>query len=285
VTSSPSSLSITAGGANGTDTITVSSAAYTDTVTLVAQVDPAVTGGLQISFSGGSNVNSISLTAIVLPGPALTRTATLNVKLPAGASGPFYITIQASGGTSPPIDQKTVSIQVNPPALTTASLSPAIAPEATTPATLIATTTGGLAPFSYLWHFGDGTADQTTSTNSVSHTYAAAGANNAQVTVTDAKSTVIASSVTTVTVAPILSAATFTFTKTGLSATFTATTTGGVAPYTYVWSFGDGTSPTTTTTNTVTHTFAIAGTYTVGVKVTDANGVTVNAPTQAVTVP
>jgi len=198
VTQTATSLSVTPGGANGTDFITVSSIApntYIDPLTLVATVEPAVHGGPQISFSGGTNLPGINLTAIRLASP-FPRTATLNIKMPTGGAGSYLIIVQTNGGTSQPIDQHTLILLVNPPPL---------------------------------------------------------------------------------------KSATFVFTKTGLSATFTAGTVGGVAPYSYVWSFGDTTSS-TTAANTVTHTY-VAGTYTVGLTVTDATGAPVTASTQSVTVP
>jgi PKD repeat protein len=80
-------------------------------------------------------------------------------------------------------------------------------------------------------------------------------------------------------------AASFTFVKSGLSATFTGATTSGVAPFTYTWSFGDGGPASTIPTNSVTHAYAVAGTYLVGLTVTDATGTLRTAATQSVTVP
>lgn len=199
VTQTAASLSITSGGSNGTDTFTVSSSSYTDPITLVATVEPAVHGGPQISFSGGTNLPGINLTVIVLPGPSLTRTATLNIKMPTGAAGPFLITIQTTGGTSQPIDQHTLILLVNPPPLAAASFTFArTVPSSTFTGTFTAGTVGGVGPYSYTWSFGD-TSSSTTAANAAPHTYASAGTYTVGLTVTDANGgsvTAIAQSVT-----------------------------------------------------------------------------------------
>ena len=90
---------------------------------------------------------------------------------------------------------------------------------------------------------------------------------------------------------PALSAS-FTYTpttaNTGTSLAFTGSASGGTVPYSYSWNFGDGTSATGAS---ATHMFSKAGTYSVGMIATDANGktstctrqVTVSSPLSTVT--
>jgi PKD repeat protein len=61
----------------------------------------------------------------------------------------------------------------------------------------------------------------------------------------------------------------------GSSTTFSGSATNGTSPYTYVWNFGDG-SAISTLQNPV-HTYAIAGTYTAILTVTDSVGSTAAA--------
>src|SRR5207253_2119424 len=144
-----------------------------------------------------------------------------------------------------------------------------------------ATTTGGVGPFTFSWNFGDTT---TGTGNPASHSYSAAGTFSVTVTATDADSVSVTSAAQNLVVAARLSAAAFIFTpatpEVGISVQFTATTTGGVAPFTFSWIFGD---TTTGTGNPVTHSYA-AGTFSVTVTGTDANGVSQTSAAQSVTV-
>ncbi len=136
-----------------------------------------------------------------------------------------------------------------------------------------ATETGGTAPFTYTWNFGDGTT-QTGSLNP-SHTYANPGSYTATVTVTDANKLTSSSSLV-VTVNDVAPAVTFTdpAAVAGSPVSFTASAT-DVSPadqaagFTYAWNFGDGS---TGSGATASHTFATAGAYTVTVTATDEYG-------------
>lgn len=133
------------------------------------------------------------------------------------------------------------------------------------------------------WSFGDGT---TSTASSPSKTYTAAGTYTVTLTVTDnlglksvARSSTVTVGGTTTNVPP---SAKFSFTVNGLAASFTNLSTdsdGTVASY--AWTFGDGT---TSTLASPSKTYSAAGTYTVGLTVTDNKGAKSTVKTAAVTV-
>ncbi len=136
-----------------------------------------------------------------------------------------------------------------------------------------ATETGGTAPFSYSWNFGDGS----TATGSLnpSHTYADPGSYTATMTVTDANKLTATSSVA-VTVNDVAPTVTYTDppATVGSPVSFTASATDispavQAAGFTYAWNFGDGNTGTGASTS---HIYASAGTYTVTVTATDMYG-------------
>src|SRR5271157_825620 len=135
------------------------------------------------------------------------------------------------------------------------------------------TTTGGVSPYTnYMWSWGDGTANGTTTP--VTHQYAAYGVYTVTLTVTDNVGNMSGYQMTiTVNALPLVAAFSPSahVISAGGSVTFTDTTTGGVSPYTtYMWSWGDATANGTTTP--VTHQYAAYGVYTVTLTVTDKVG-------------
>ncbi|NUR62380.1 MAG: PKD domain-containing protein [Catenulispora sp.] len=154
--------------------------------------------------------------------------------------------------------------------------------------------TGGTAPYSYSWAFGDGA---TSTAQSPSHTYSTAGTYTATLTVTDASSPAkTATSQVTTTVSavgnPLAASASATPTsgQVPLSVAFTGTATGGTPAYSYSWAFGDGA---TSAAQNPSHTYSTAGTYTATLTVTDsaspansaASTVTITASPIAATAP
>ena len=141
--------------------------------------------------------------------------------------------------------------------------------------------TGGCAPYTYAWDFGDG---QTSTEASPHHTYAKEGTYTTALTVTDSKKHPATANAVTITAScPPLEVNAGADTPTGdtpLTVHFTATSTGGCEPVTYAWDFGDGA---TSTDQNPSHTYANAGSVAPSLTVTDAKGVAVKKAAPAVT--
>lgn len=128
---------------------------------------------------------------------------------------------------------------------------------------------------SYQWNFGDGTTASGTGATT-SHLYGVAAAYQPTLTVTDDRGLSVTSAPMTLTVVAATNpVASFVVSPTpvvhGVVANFNGTASSvppGRQLQTWRWDFGDGTSA-TTNGPTTTHTFAVAGTYTVVLTVTD----------------
>lgn len=126
-------------------------------------------------------------------------------------------------------------------------------------------------PYTSQWSFGDGS---TSATNNTNYTFCRPGSYNIALKVTNSagcSNTRVDTAKVVIYDPPVV---TFSASKTNLckvpdSTIFTSNPTKGKAPYTYSWYFGDaGTS----TLPNPTHKYTSAGTYTVTLIVTDANG-------------
>jgi PKD repeat protein len=136
------------------------------------------------------------------------------------------------------------------------SASPSVS-EVGVPVAFTSTESGGVAPVSFSWVFGDG--GHATIANP-SHTYATAGTFTATVWANDSFGT-SAHGTVTVTVNPrIASTATSSRSTTdvGVAVSFFGVATGGVGSVSYAWSFGDGTFGNGTE---ATHAYSAPGTY------------------------
>jgi MYXO-CTERM domain-containing protein len=134
------------------------------------------------------------------------------------------------------------------------------------------TATGGSGTYTYAWTFGDG---GTSAVVAPSHTFAAAGTYQVEVTVTDAAddSQHATGRLTVTAVAPFVAPvgvqglrATPVNGPAPLSVSFQVTGTGGSGSYAYDWTFGDGDA---SNLQNPTHVYAEAGPYTAVVTVTD----------------
>jgi len=174
--------------------------------------------------------------------------------------------IQQLANAAVPNQPPTVAVSAAPTS-GTAPLTVTFTPTASDPDGTITT---------YAWDFGDST---TSTEQSPTHTYNAAGVYTAKVTVTDnagAKATAEIGITVTPNQSPTVTvSATPTSGIAPLSVTFTATASdpdGTIASY--AWDFGD---QTTSTEQNPTHTYQVTGTYTAKVTVTDNAGATATA--------
>lgn len=158
------------------------------------------------------------------------------------------------------------------------SYSPA-SPEASSPVTFNASTTGGVGPFTFSWSFGDGSLSVI---NPASHTYFMPGSFTVTLTATDSDG-VNASSSQVIIVAPALSVGLTnnpTTPEADQPVNFTATQSGGVGNVSLSWDFGDNSS---STENPAMHTYTSSGFFIVSATATDADGVNTTS-TQTVNV-
>jgi PKD repeat protein len=122
---------------------------------------------------------------------------------------------------------------------------------------------------SWLWDFGDG---NTSTQQHPSHTYTADGTYTVTLTVTDDDDATGSISKDVTVTDKINPTADFTYTINCLTVIFTDTSTdldGTIVSW--LWDFGDGN---TSTLQNPTHTYAVPGTYTVTLTVTDNDGLT-----------
>jgi outer membrane protein assembly factor BamB len=150
-----------------------------------------------------------------------------------------------------------------------------------------ASPTGGLAPYTVLWSFGDGSTPTAGAT--ASHTFEATGNFTANATITDALGFVVRHSLvvetstsppgstgTPLVANPTSAVLAQACNPASTQIQFTANASGGVAPLTDHWTFGDG-SPGATGA-IVVHTYATGFPYTANLTVDDSNGSSLTVP-------
>jgi PKD repeat protein len=193
---------------------------------------------------------------------ARTYTVTLVVTDPAGTSASLARSVVVAPIPAPTV---TLSVSPNPPLVGQRATFTANANPAT-----------GHSITSYLWEFGDGTT-QTTTSPTVTKTYANRGTYVVTVTVTDdVGQTGTATLQFVITGAGVTASFTVSPTgpQTGQAVQFNgsaSTGAGGSTISEWAWDFGDGTSATASSATT-SHTYGAAGSYTVRLTVTDSAG-------------
>jgi PKD repeat protein len=151
-----------------------------------------------------------------------------------------------------------------------ASVTSGNAPLATT---FTGAASGGKAPYTYSWNFGDGSAPS--SAQNPSHSYTKAGSYTATLTVKDSASPVATATATVqITVNSVggsLTATASAIPTSGqipLTAKFKGSASGGKPAYSYSWNFGDNSK--TSTVQNPSHKYTKAGTYVATLTVTDS---------------
>ncbi|MDE1837362.1 MAG: PKD domain-containing protein [Euryarchaeota archaeon] len=159
----------------------------------------------------------------------------------------------------------------------------------TTMVTFSSAATGGLAPYTFSWNYGDGSAvglgawqhhNYTTANSNPGYSVTLSVLDSAGHSASQPFNEIVNPAGTGCGSACTL-AVTLSYSPTspvaGLPVTFTAGVNGGTAPYVaYAWTFGDGHTA-NSPTNTATNTYAAPGPYTASVVVTDSKGNTGNA--------
>lgn len=157
------------------------------------------------------------------------------------------------------------SYVVNPELVAAFEHTVLVSPTGANSLSVIDHTSGGTAPYTYLWDFGDGT---TSTDHNPTHTWLEAGCYVLRQTVTDADGHVSSVAVNALVNIPMAVAVTAVpqLGSEPLAVIFTALATGGESPYVYTWEFGDGSIASGAV---VTHTYLAPGTYEVKVGVVD----------------
>ncbi len=241
-----------------------------------------------VHFQFGDGFNTHVTSASGASGGPLTNTWTYTTTHSYSTAGTFPVTVNAleTGTAAISRIQETASMSmvVNPVAqpLTT-DFTVSASPTSGKPITFTGTASGGTAPYSLSFNFGDFTPSGTCSIAvsagncTVTHSYAVKGSFTAALTTTDSATptphTATASHPVSVAAQPLT--VDFSFTPTnptaGKPVSFTASGTGGTGPYSFAWTFNDGGSA---SGSSVSHTFTVKGSYTATVTVTDMNGAT-----------
>ncbi|HXW66707.1 MAG TPA: PKD domain-containing protein, partial [Thermoplasmata archaeon] len=201
-------------------------------------IDAGTPTTVSLAYIGGAGPSTISYTG--LPGSCASANTT---SLPCVPSGPGAYTIEASivdslGYTT----SGSTILSVNPTIALTVMFAVPWPVEVDVGQTLGASVSisGGTAPISVAWAFGDGS---TGSGNSVTHSYAAPGRYLLTVTATDAGGG-LSSNTSAVSVMPlpsvVVSASPTNVTDPGIPVTLAASVSGGTALVSQSWSFGDG---------------------------------------------
>ena len=241
------------------------------TVSVSVSVAPnPTTVGVPVSLDGATSGGSAPVEGswTITPGndtPNATRTGT-DVTYTFGAPRSYEATFEASDAAGA-VQNRTVEIAVYSAVALTAEANRTVV-DAGMSVSFTANASGGRAPLSYAWEFGDGGA---ASTSAPEHTYVDAGHYNATVWANDTADSGAVARVA-IEVNPTLSVtAEANVTRVGLYAPvrFSGRVTGGTGPYTYWWDFGNAGMANTAT---AVHGFTVVGNQTVELVVNDSVG-------------
>jgi PKD repeat protein len=249
---------------------------------------PSPTAGQQITFSSSASGGTAPYVFNWSFGDGSTSTGSTATHTYATA-GSYAIILKASDSGSPKqtaSSQQTITVTSPPPPPPPPPLTASFSYSPSSPSvgqqvTFTSSATGGSAPYSFSWTFGDGS---TGAGPSATKTYSSGGTFTIILTVRDGgspqQSATSQQSVTVTTPPPpppppMPLTAGFTYTPSNpvslVLVHFTGSASGGTQPYTYSWDFGDGF---TATGVSVSHSYLLPGTYTVTLTVSDANGQT-----------
>src|SRR5207253_2177884 len=200
-------------------------------------------------------------------------TATSSAQSPSHAyatAGSFTakLTVSDNAGHTTTANAPAVTVSLSP--LTAGASANPIAGDQPLTVAFTGTAGGGMAPYSYSWNFGDGSAASTS--QNPSHAYTSASQFTAVLTLTDANGVKATANVlVTVHSLPTVGAATSPSAGDApVTVNLSASPSGGTTPYSYSWDFGDASA--LGTTQNPSHLYAAAGSYTAAVTLTDAAG-------------
>jgi len=145
-----------------------------------------------------------------------------------------------------------------------------------------ATATGGTAPYTFSWNYGDSLDNNSTGlTGFTFHSFGGTGTFTVKVNATDSTNAIASSSTTIIInpaplrIQPIIISPSSVVTV-GDTPSLSASAGGGAPPYSFSWNLGDGTGNLAggaSNPNSLSHTYGSTGTFTIKVNVTDTNAV------------
>ena len=267
-------------GSNNVSVVTVLkpaisfTSATTGPIPLTVSATGSISGGLlpdNFSWNFGDGTSgygtAVSHTYLNPPSGCTTPTCSFNVQL---------LVKDGYGSTVSTTASVSVLVNVTSPFFVSIAESPATG-TAPLNVTFSAAASGGIAPYSYTWVFGDGS---TGSGGTVSHVYTVPGTYPISLRCIHGQNS-SATALATVQVVPApsnnstgpMELAINADPVTGqapLNTHFHASVSGGVSPYSFEWSFGDHSA--TVSGASVNHDYALPGEYVATVVATDATG-------------